>query len=140
MELTYICSSVEELDGIATDILNKIPGPRVFALFGEMGSGKTTLVKSLCKALGSSDKVSSPTFSLVNEYLSESKGCIFHFDVYRINKLEELMDIGYETYFFSDCYVFIEWSEKITELLPEKSVYVKIRETDTGIREILVQD
>ncbi len=140
MELTYNCSSVEELDGIATDILNKIPGPRVFALFGEMGSGKTTLVKSLCKALGSSDKVSSPTFSLVNEYLSESKGCIFHFDVYRIKKLEELMDIGYETYFFSDCYVFIEWSEKIIELLPEKSVYVKIRETDTGIREILVQD
>ena len=140
MELTYNCSSVEELDGIATDILNKIPGPRVFALFGEMGSGKTTLVKSLCKALGSSDKVSSPTFSLVNEYLSESKGCIFHFDVYRIKKLEELMDIGYETYFFSDCYVFIEWSEKIIELLPKKSVYVKIRETDTGIREILVQD
>ena len=140
MELTYNCSSVEELDGIAADILNKIPGPRVFALFGEMGSGKTTLVKSLCKALGSSDKVSSPTFSLVNEYLSESKGCIFHFDVYRIKKLEELMDIGYETYFFSDCYVFIEWSEKIIELLPEKSVYVKIRETDTGIREILVQD
>ena len=140
MELLYKCSSVDELDGIATDILNKIPGPRVFALFGEMGSGKTTLVKSLCKALGSSDKVSSPTFSLVNEYLSPSKGCIFHFDVYRIKKLEELMDIGYETYFFSDCYVFIEWSEKITELLPEKSVYLKIRETDTGIREILVQD
>lgn len=139
MEYKYTCNSLEGLDAIAANILKQFPGPQVFALFGEMGSGKTTLVKRFCSILGSIDNVSSPTFSLVNEYRTEDEGSIFHFDVYRIKKLEELMDIGYETYFFSDSYVFIEWSEKIRELLPEKSVYIKIRELDDGIREILAK-
>ena len=136
MEHIYHCPSLDDLRSIATDILKKVPQPEVFALYGEMGSGKTTLIKQLCAVLGVTDTVTSPTFSLVNEYLTEEIGPVFHFDVYRIKKLEEVMDIGYETYFYSGQYVFIEWPEMITELLPEKYVYIKIRELDDGSREI----
>jgi len=136
MEQTYICRSLPELRSIAEDILSKVAGPQIFALFGEMGSGKTTLIKELCATLGTLDTVTSPTFALVNEYQTEASGPIYHFDVYRIKKPEEVMDIGYETYFFSGHYVFIEWPELISELLPKKYVYIKIRELDTGDREI----
>lgn len=136
MEKVFICSSLHELKGIAADILERVSGPQVFALFGEMGSGKTTLIKELCAVLGAIDTVTSPTFALINEYQTESSGPIYHFDVFRIKKLEEVMDIGYETYFFSGNYVFIEWPEMINELLPEKYVYLMIRELDNGRREI----
>ncbi len=138
MEKIYICRSLDELEGIAADILNQFEGPEVFALYGEMGSGKTTLIKRFCALLGVRDVVTSPTFALINEYQTESEGPIYHFDVYRIKKLEEVMDIGYETYFYSGNYVFIEWPEMITELLPEKYVYIKISEREDGSREILV--
>ncbi len=104
-----------------------------------MGSGKTTLIKGFCKALKVTDIVTSPTFALINEYRSENYGPVYHFDVYRIKKLEEVMDIGYETYFYSGNYVFVEWPGKIRELLPDKYVYVKIRESEDGKREILVK-
>jgi tRNA threonylcarbamoyladenosine biosynthesis protein TsaE len=136
MEQLYICRSLDELANIAADILGRVAGPQVFALYGEMGSGKTTLIKELCAALGTIDNVTSPTFSLVNEYQTDHSGPIYHFDVYRIEKIEEVMDIGYETYFFSGNYVFIEWPEMISELLPEKYVYIKIRELDDSSREI----
>ena len=139
MEKIYLCSSPHELDGIAADILEVFPGPGLFALYGEMGSGKTTLVKHFCKVLGTIDNVTSPTFSLINEYVTEDGGAIYHFDVYRIGKVEEVMDIGYETYFYSGNYVFLEWPEKISELLPETYVYIKIREMEDGQREILVK-
>ncbi len=139
MENVYICNELEELDGIAADILKTYPEPVLFALYGEMGSGKTTLIKRFCKALGTLDNVTSPTFALINEYSTESAGPIYHFDVYRIKKIEEVMDIGYETYFFSGNYVFVEWPEKISELLPENYVYIKIKEVEDGKREILVK-
>ena len=139
MEKVYICASLEELDGIASDILNISPGPGLFALYGEMGSGKTTMIKRFCKVLGTTDNVTSPTFALINEYSTESAGPIYHFDVYRIKKIEEVMDIGYETYFYSGNYVFVEWPEMISELLPESYVYIKIREVEDGKREILVK-
>lgn len=139
MEKTYICNSLDELQGIAADILHAFPGPGLYALYGEMGSGKTTLIKSLCSVLGATDTVTSPTFALINEYQTESEGPIYHFDVYRIKKLEEVMDIGYETYFYSGNYVFVEWPELITELLPEDYVYIKIREIEDNKREILVK-
>jgi tRNA threonylcarbamoyladenosine biosynthesis protein TsaE len=139
MEKTYICDSLGELDGIAADILESFPGPGLFALHGEMGSGKTTLIKRFCSVLGSIDTVTSPTFALINEYQTENAGPIYHFDVYRIKKLEEVMDIGYETYFYSGNYVFVEWPEMITELLPEEYVYIKIREIEDNKREILVK-
>ncbi|MEN8224901.1 MAG: tRNA (adenosine(37)-N6)-threonylcarbamoyltransferase complex ATPase subunit type 1 TsaE [Bacteroidota bacterium] len=136
MEQQYICGSLHELRDIAADILNRVSGPQVFALYGEMGSGKTTLIKEFCAILGTTDSVTSPTFAIINEYQTETIGPVFHFDVYRIKKLEEVMDIGYETYFFSGNYVFIEWPELISELLPEKYVYIKISELDHGQREI----
>ncbi|MCD4724579.1 MAG: tRNA (adenosine(37)-N6)-threonylcarbamoyltransferase complex ATPase subunit type 1 TsaE [Bacteroidales bacterium] len=139
MEQAYICHSTDELDYIAGDILDKAGGAHVFALFGEMGAGKTTLIKQFCSRLGITDVVTSPTFALINEYQSENEGPVYHFDVYRIRKLEEVMDIGYETYFYSGNYVFIEWPEKIMELLPDKYVYLKIRELEDGSREILVK-
>ena len=139
MEKTYICNELEELHGIAADILDSFPGPGLFALYGEMGSGKTTLIKRFCSILGSIDNVTSPTFALINEYQTEDAGPIYHFDVYRIKKLEEVMDIGYETYFYSGNYIFVEWPEMITELLPEEYVYIKIREIEDNKREILVK-
>lgn len=139
MEKLYICDSLNQLDEIAVDILERYPEPALFALYGEMGSGKTTLIKSLCKALGVIDKVTSPTFALINEYQTEGADPVYHFDVYRIKKLEEVMDIGYETYFFSGHYVFVEWPELISELLPEEYVYIKIREREDRKREILVK-
>ncbi|MDT8393589.1 MAG: tRNA (adenosine(37)-N6)-threonylcarbamoyltransferase complex ATPase subunit type 1 TsaE [Bacteroidales bacterium] len=136
MEQLYHCRSINELSGIASDILSRVPEPEVFALYGEMGSGKTTLIKELCAVLGVTDTVTSPTFSIINEYISEQNGPVYHFDVYRIKKVEEVMDIGYENYFYSGHYVFIEWPGLIAELLPEKHVYIKIRELEDGSREI----
>ena len=97
-----------------------------------MGSGKTTFIKSICKVLGSDDIINSPTFSLVNQYLTQDNESLFHFDFYRIEKLEEVMDIGYEEYFYSGSYCFIEWPEMIKELLPENFVYVKIEADEEG--------
>ena len=139
MEKLYTCNRLEELDGIAADILATFPGPNLFALYGEMGSGKTTLIKSFCRVLNVLDNVTSPTFALINEYRTEQSGPVYHFDVYRIKRPEEVMDIGYETYFYSGHYVFVEWPEKISELLPEEYVYIKIRETEDRKREILVK-
>lgn len=139
MEKRYTCRSLEELDPVAGDILEKASGPRVFALYGAMGSGKTTLIKAFCRKLECTDTVTSPTFSLVNEYLTANGDPIYHFDVYRIKKPEEVMDIGYENYFFSGEYVFIEWPEFISELLPEKYVYIMITEHEDTSREIMVK-
>lgn len=136
MEQLYHCRSINELNDIASDILTRVPEPEIVALYGEMGSGKTTLIKELCSVLGVTDNVTSPTFSIINEYISEQTGPVYHFDVYRIKKVEEVMDIGYENYFYSGQYVFIEWPELIAELLPEKHVYIKIRELEDGSREI----
>lgn len=128
-------SSVADLDPIACQVIDLFSGKRVFALYGQMGVGKTTFVKYLCKNLGVADVVSSPTFSIVNEYAQgETKG-IYHFDFYRIKKLEEVFDLGYEEYFFSGQYCFIEWPEKIETLLPENSIRIYMTEED-GLRYI----
>ncbi|MCK9450939.1 MAG: tRNA (adenosine(37)-N6)-threonylcarbamoyltransferase complex ATPase subunit type 1 TsaE [Bacteroidales bacterium] len=109
----------------------------VMAFYGPMGAGKTTLIKSLCKLLQVSDEVNSPTFSIVNEYLTSENDSVFHFDFYRINKVEEAYDIGYENYFYSGNLCLIEWPEKIAQLLPEKHVEVLINpDEETGSRNI----
>ncbi|MHC1706979.1 MAG: tRNA (adenosine(37)-N6)-threonylcarbamoyltransferase complex ATPase subunit type 1 TsaE [Bacteroidales bacterium] len=138
MQTEYICHSLQELDGIAADLLKKHQDKRVFALFGTMGAGKTTFIKSLCRILKVHDQVNSPTFAIINEYFDKDNLPVYHFDFYRIKGIEEALDIGYELYFFSGRYCFIEWPEKITELLPENCVYVKIEETGTeGERRII---
>ncbi|MFW5758180.1 MAG: tRNA (adenosine(37)-N6)-threonylcarbamoyltransferase complex ATPase subunit type 1 TsaE [Bacteroidota bacterium] len=115
---------------VAQKLLNTFPRKRVFAFYGEMGSGKTTLIKGICNYLGVSDTVTSPTFSIVNEYHTFEGSVVYHFDFYRINKMEEALDMGYEEYFFSGNYCFIEWPEKIENLLPRDCQKLYIYEYD----------
>lgn len=123
---TRIAKSLDELFPIARNILIDKKEDRIFAFEAKMGAGKTTLIKFLCQALGVEENVSSPTFSLVNEYTDRDENPVFHFDFYRIKKLEEVYDIGYEEYFYSGNYCFIEWPELVAELLPESYVYLSI--------------
>ncbi|HYW94057.1 MAG TPA: tRNA (adenosine(37)-N6)-threonylcarbamoyltransferase complex ATPase subunit type 1 TsaE [Bacteroidales bacterium] len=109
---------------------------RVFALYGEMGAGKTTLVKAICQVLEVDDTVSSPTFALVYEYTSPVAGLIYHFDLYRIRSIEELYDLGYEDYFFGGNLCFIEWPEKAENLLPGDVVNVYIEVNPDGTRTV----
>lgn len=120
------CGSVHELDQIAEQMLFLFPAARVFAVTGPMGAGKTTFIQAVCRQLGVIDNVSSPTFSIVNEYRTGSKEPVFHFDLYRLRKPEELLDIGYEDYFFSGDYCFIEWPELAGMLIPAGAVKVVI--------------
>ncbi len=134
---TYIAASPEDLKPIARELIQEIGEGRVIAFFGEMGVGKTTFIKELLMGLGVKDEVSSPTFSLVNEYRDSSGLPVYHFDFYRIEDIEEVYDIGYEDYFFSGNFCLIEWSEKIEELIPEEAVIVRMRH-DNSVREIKV--
>ena len=107
----------------------------VFAFYGKMGAGKTTFIKAVCEELGVEDVITSPTFAIVNEYRSDTTGeLIYHFDFYRIKKIEEVYDMGYEDYFYSGALCFIEWPELIEELLPEQAVKVTIEENADGSR------
>jgi len=115
-----------ELPNAALQVLQAFSDKRIFAFVGEMGVGKTTFIKELCKELGVKDNVSSPTFSIVNEYLAGEGSKVYHFDFYRIKSLEEAFDLGYEDYLYSNSYCFIEWSEKINELLPNDVVTIEM--------------
>src|SRR5436190_1950489 len=123
---TWQLNSPDDLGKTADELIGAFPRNRVFAFFGEMGSGKTTFIKILCRELGAIENVSSPTFSLVNEYRDKNGKPIYHFDFYRINSEKEAVDIGLEEYFSSGHYCFVEWSEKILHLLPEDAVRVSI--------------
>ncbi|MCO6500110.1 MAG: tRNA (adenosine(37)-N6)-threonylcarbamoyltransferase complex ATPase subunit type 1 TsaE [Vicingus serpentipes] len=123
---TYQAKTLTDLKEIAKDLLNEFGKHRVIAFFGEMGVGKTTLIKELSTQLGVNEIANSPTFSIVNEYLTIDGKTLFHFDFYRIEDEEEVYDLGYEDYFYSGNYCFIEWPEKILNLLPENTVKVKI--------------
>lgn len=120
-------------------LLNNFPNDRIFAFYGAMGAGKTTFIKAICHELGSNDYVTSPTFALINEYSTTEGSVIYHFDFYRIKKLEEAFDLGYEDYIYSGNYCFIEWPEMIEQLLPEGIVEVRIKEGDKGIRLVEAQ-
>lgn len=111
-------NNLSELPAIAKQLLQSFDGEKVVAFHGVMGAGKTTLIKALCEELGVKDTISSPTFSIVNEYRTINGEKIYHFDFYRIKSVEEAYDMGYEEYFYSKAYCFIEWPEKIEELMP----------------------
>lgn len=127
MEKQFVARNLKELDDVAKEILDFIKDQNIVAIDGKMGAGKTTLIKSICKKLGVFEIVSSPTFSLVNEYTDTDGKSVFHFDFYRIKKLEEVYDIGYEEYFYSGNFCFIEWPEMITDLLPKNHTIIKIK-------------
>jgi tRNA threonylcarbamoyladenosine biosynthesis protein TsaE len=124
--MEFISNSKEDNDRFADWFEKAFPKPSIVLLKGTMGAGKTTLMKSLCKALGSSDDVSSPTFSLVNEYRCPN-GKIFHFDLYRLKKPTELLDMGFEEYVDSGAYCFIEWPELAEKFLPANAIHLSIQ-------------
>ena len=112
-----------------------LPGHGVVAFYGKMGAGKTTFIKALCEALGVEDVITSPTFAIVNEYTTSEGNPIYHFDFYRIRRLEEVYDMGYEDYFYDpQALCLIEWPELIEELLPEDALRVSISEQTDGTR------
>ncbi|MCD6596362.1 MAG: tRNA (adenosine(37)-N6)-threonylcarbamoyltransferase complex ATPase subunit type 1 TsaE [Bacteroidales bacterium] len=110
--------------------------PGIFAFYGEMGVGKTTFIQALCQELGVKETVSSPTFSIVNEYNYNINCKVYHFDFYRINSIEEVFDFGYEEYFAEDNYIFIEWPELIENLLPENTIRVSISIGKDNVRKL----
>lgn len=132
-------TDLSELHKAALLLLENFPEERVFAFYGSMGAGKTTFIKALCTELGSHDNVTSPTFALINEYTTSRDYLIYHFDFYRIKKLEEAYDLGYEDYIYSGNYCLIEWPEMIESLLPEGVVEVKIKVAENGIRVVEAQ-
>ena len=129
-------SDLSVLRKSAKSLLDNFPEERIFAFYGAMGAGKTTFIKALCHELGSPDYVTSPTFALINEYSTVNGSVIYHFDFYRIKKLEEAYDLGYEDYIYSGNYCFIEWPEMIESLLPEGIVVVWIKEVENGARQL----
>lgn len=133
-----VLKSLSDLATIASRFLNITKEKRVFAFFGEMGVGKTTFIKALCNEMGVVDVVTSPTFALVNEYQTLQNSEIYHFDFYRIDKIEEAYDFGYEEYFYSGKYCFIEWPDKVADIIPEDAVFVKMTEKNDGSRLIQI--
>lgn len=138
---TIQISSLEKISDAAREFISQMGDDTVFAFYGKMGAGKTTFIKALCKELGVNDEVNSPTFAIINEYRSETTSeLIYHFDFYRIKKLEEVYDLGYEDYFYSGALCFIEWPELIEELLPADAKKVSIDEITDGARIITIND
>lgn len=119
-------NSEEELPLVAEALLQEFPDDRVFCFYGEMGAGKTTFIKVVCQQLGAADTTSSPTFAIINEYLTQDDESIYHFDFYRIEKLADAYEIGVEDYLYSGNYCFLEWPENIPELIQPEFVKVKI--------------
>ena len=134
MEITI--KSLDEIQQAADDFVAAMGDNTVFALYGPMGVGKTTFTKAVCERLGVKDNITSPTFAIVNEYRSTTDELIYHFDFYRIKKLEEVYDMGYEDYFYSSAICFIEWPELIEELLPLDAVKVTLSENSDGTRSV----
>ena len=132
--IEFKINKLSDIEGVALRFLKKFTNPTIFAFYGEMGSGKTTFIKELCKQLGTIDNITSPTFSIVNHYKTKFKGDIYHFDFYRIESKEEAFDLGYEEYFYDKNYCFIEWPELIEELLPENCIKVYIIEENDETR------
>ena len=131
--------SLDKIHEAARYFLNAVGDANIFAIDGDMGVGKTTFIKAVCEELGVKDVITSPTFSLVNEYTDGKGEPVYHFDFYRIKKLEEVYDMGYEDYFYSGALCFIEWPELIEELLPGNTVRVTIEELEDGSRKLTME-
>ena len=126
--------NIKNIDFAAAKLLKEFEGQRIFAFLGEMGAGKTTFIQAMCRELDVIDIVNSPTFTIVNEYHIANSNSIYHFDFFRIKKIEEVYDLGYENYFYSGNYCFIEWPELIMDILPDNAVLVKITINQGGTR------
>ena len=138
MEITY---SIEQLNDTAKkilDFLNEHPDYRVVAMDGKMGSGKTTLIKELCNLFGVQDEVTSPTFAIINEYKTDTDDFVYHFDFYRLENIQEAIDIGTEDYFYSGFYCFLEWADIVEPILPNNTLWIKIEEVDKTNRKLSI--
>lgn len=130
-------NALADINEAAKAFVDNIGTSTVFAFYGKMGAGKTTFIKAVCECLGVEDVITSPTFAIVNEYTSSTTGdTIYHFDFYRIKRLEEVYDMGYEDYIDSGSLCFMEWPELIEDLLPEDVRKVSIRENEDGSRSV----
>lgn len=136
--MEYVIDGLEGLKGAAEWFVSAMTPGKVYAFYGEMGAGKTTLIGEICNVLGVEDDISSPTFSIVNEYDTEEGVRIYHFDCYRLESEEEAIDIGAEDYFYSGNTCFVEWPERIGGLLPEDTVDVKIEVMPDGKRKVSI--
>jgi len=134
MDITF---SIDQIDAAALRVLAANP-KKVILFNGEMGSGKTTFIKALCRAMGIYDVTSSPTFSLVNEYMSDQGEIVYHFDVYRLKHETEALDMGIEEYFYSGNYCFIEWAEKIPNLIPQDHSVISLSVLANGSRKLVI--
>lgn len=137
---TIQLNSIENIDQAAHDFITQMGDETVYAFYGEMGAGKTTFINALCKALGvEDDTTNSPSFSIINEYRSDTTAeLIYHFDLYRLESLEEAFDIGVEDYFDSGALCFLEWPERIDDILPGDTVKVNIIVNDDDTRTITI--
>ncbi|MCR4853132.1 MAG: tRNA (adenosine(37)-N6)-threonylcarbamoyltransferase complex ATPase subunit type 1 TsaE [Prevotella sp.] len=135
--MDIIIDNIDHIGEAAQQFIDNLPAGNVFAFYGKMGAGKTTFIKALCQKLGVEDEVTSPTFAIVNEYQAGDQcptPLIYHFDFYRIKRLEEAYDIGFDDYIDSGNLCFIEWPELIEDLLPEDATSVSIEEKEDGSR------
>jgi tRNA threonylcarbamoyladenosine biosynthesis protein TsaE len=132
-------NSIEEIHDTAKKFVKEIGDKKIFAFNGKMGAGKTTFIKAICEVMGVKETINSPTFSIVNEYEAADGSIIYHFDCYRINKIQEALDLGAEEYLYSGNLCFIEWSENIAPLLPDTLVNVDIHEIENKKREIIIR-
>ena len=137
-KLSFASITTDVLNHVAHDIIEHLTDSKIILFYGEMGAGKTTLIKEICKQLGVTDTMSSPTFSIVNEYHTSSNKTIYHFDLYRIKNTEECLDLGMEEYLFSGNYCFIEWPEVAMPLLPEKYYSLSIKTEKDNTRSIIL--
>lgn len=129
--MKYTLHNINQLPEVAKSILVHNKNTRIFAIYGEMGAGKTTLIKEFCACLKSTNIVSSPTFTLINEYEDDAENPIYHFDLYRLKTIQEAIQIGAEDYFYSNHYCFIEWPDIISSILPEETINIKITVDET---------
>lgn len=127
-------NSLDTIHEAAKEFIKGMGDGKVFAFYGKMGAGKTTFIKALCEVLGVKDVITSPTFAIINEYTDGNDNPIYHFDFYRIKKLEEVYDMGYEDYFYSGTLCLLEWPELVEDVLPENVIKVTIEEQPDGSR------
>ena len=128
--------SLDDIREAARKFVSHMDSHTVFAFYGKMGAGKTTFIKAVCEEMGVNDVITSPTFAIVNEYETADGESIYHFDLYRIKRIDELYDMGYEDYFYSGSTCFIEWPEMAEDLLPDDAVSVSVEEQPDGSRTI----
>ena len=126
----HFCENLKQLNKIAKELLKVHNNAKIFAFYGNMGVGKTTFIKEICKCLDVNDNVLSPTFSIINQYTTIQNDFIYHFDFYRIKNINEVYDLGYEDYFYSNSVCLIEWPELIKQLLPNDTVSISINQTE----------